>query len=80
MHSFDGKLILNNFSYNFKNKGLYLITGDSGSGRPPFKNNFRPNCSESGIIKIDEKIHNANAKFQDLAYLPANTELFDLSI
>lgn len=81
VHSFDGKLILNNFSYNFKNKGLYLITGDSGSGKTTLLRIISGLIvPESGIIKIDEKIHNANAKFQDLAYLPANTELFDLSI
>jgi len=80
-HSFDGKLILNNFSYNFKNKGLYLITGDSGSGKTTLLRIISGLIvPESGIIKIDEKIHNPNGKFQDLAYLPANTELFDLSI
>lgn len=51
--SFNNKCIIDNFSYSFKNKGLYTIYGESGSGKTTLLNLLYKSIDiDSGSIKL----------------------------
>lgn len=80
--SYDGRKIINNFSYRFLNHGLYVIYGESGSGKTTLLNIISGAISfEGGKIDIFDKTFpkqvDENIAKENMAYITQNCHFVD---
>ena len=76
--SFEGRTVLENFSYEFPKKGLVLVTGPSGSGKTTLLNVILGFIKPEGQVKSYAKA--VSAVFQEDRLVPTLTALENVSL